>query len=131
MQFLAYKEKYEAEKKQAPAPLTRTTSCKTSCCDFLQRLTRSLALSSTDTWMESMIKKKQQKKGKSTMLDPHLVAGHIDPLEELQRYLLQPRLRREDCPNPIPWWGVSNCVFACFVGLMLSVSINWNTQSFG
>ena len=33
-----------------------------------------------------------------------------DPFEELNRYLKQPRLRREDCPNPIPWWGVCNII---------------------
>ncbi|KIL67435.1 hypothetical protein M378DRAFT_74092 [Amanita muscaria Koide BX008] len=28
-----------------------------------------------------------------------------DPFEEFHQYLRQPRLKREDCPNPIPWWG--------------------------
>ena len=67
--------------------------------------------------MESMIKKKRRKKGKTYTLDPDLTAGHVEPLEELQRYLCQPRLRREDCPNPIPWWGVST--FISYVMLAL------------
>lgn len=29
-----------------------------------------------------------------------------DQFEELYRYLKLPRLSREDCPNPIPYWGV-------------------------
>ena len=80
--------------------------------------------------MESMIKKKQRKKGQSAVLDPDLATGQVDPFDKLQRYLRQPRLRREDCPNPIPWWGVSNFVFSYYVGLILSTSINWSTQSF-
>lgn len=67
----------------------------------------SLALSSTDAWMEKLIKKKQQKKGRST-LTLESSNENLDPFEEFHRYLRQSRLRRDDCPNPIPWWGVSS-----------------------
>jgi hypothetical protein len=52
--------------------------------------------------MESAIKKRQEKKGKT--IQP--AATPTDPFLEINRYFAQPRLRREDCPNPIPWWGV-------------------------
>jgi hypothetical protein len=57
--------------------------------------------------MESLIKKKQKKKGKSLPLLSQRVSENPDDFEELNRYLKRPRLRREECPNPIPWWGVS------------------------
>jgi hypothetical protein len=34
--------------------------------------------------MESVIKKRQQKKGKLYVLDPDMVSGHENPFEELQ-----------------------------------------------
>jgi hypothetical protein len=51
--------------------------------------------------MESIIKKKQKKKA---IADAQV---NENPFEELERFLRHPRLRRQDCPNPIPWWGVS------------------------
>jgi hypothetical protein len=51
--------------------------------------------------MESMIKKKQKKKALAETMEDE------NPFEELERFLRHPRLRRQDCPNPIPWWGVS------------------------
>ena len=66
-----------------------------------------LALPSMDSWIESMIRKKQMKKGTPLASQP-ASESNGDPFEELNRYLKQPRLRQEDCPNPIPWWGVSN-----------------------
>jgi hypothetical protein len=59
--------------------------------------------------MESLIKKKQKKKGK--VVNPELAPVNMDPFSELNHYLSQPRLKREDCPNPIPWWGVSSPIF--------------------
>ena len=52
-----------------------------------------------------MIQKKQKKKGMPLGSEADLKTKR-DPFEELNRYLEQPRLRRNDCPNPIPWWGV-------------------------
>ena len=57
-----------------------------------------------------MIKKKQMKKGTLQELEPGSESDR-DPFEEVYRYLRRPRLRREDCPNPIPWWGVCSCFF--------------------
>ena len=57
------------------------------------------------TWMEDLIKKWQEKKGKSLL--PSLQPEE-DEFEEIYWFLRKPRLRREDCPNPIPWWGVSD-----------------------
>jgi hypothetical protein len=54
--------------------------------------------------MESVIKKRQKKKG---VTEAHDSRAKENPFEEVERYLKSPRLRREDCPNPIPWWGVS------------------------
>jgi len=57
--------------------------------------------------MESLIRKKQKKKGLSQAFSSQSDLGtNLDPFEEIYRYLKQARLRREDCPNPIPWWGV-------------------------
>jgi hypothetical protein len=61
-----------------------------------------LALSSTDDWMEAAIRKRQKKKGLS-----QVQSDSEDPFEEINQYLRLLRVRREDCPNPIPWWGVS------------------------
>ena len=72
-----------------------------------------LALSSTDAWMENMIKKKE-KKGKATEIVMESLDNGLDPFEEYNRYIKQPRLNRDDCPNPISWWGVqvmSHCLF--------------------
>jgi hypothetical protein len=52
--------------------------------------------------MELAIKKRQEKKGKTSQP----IATTTDPFLEINHYFSQPRLRREDCPNPIPWWGV-------------------------
>jgi hypothetical protein len=63
-----------------------------------------------------MIKKKQKKKG--TPLALRLVSeSETDPYEELKRYLKQPWLRRDDCPNPIPWWGVCTFIYLTLVVL--------------
>ena len=38
----------------------------------------------------------------------------LDPFEEYNRYIKQPQLNWDDCPNPISWWGVqvmSHCLF--------------------
>lgn len=66
-----------------------------------------LDLSSTSAWMESVIKKRQKKKGNT----PQAVPEDIDVFEELNRYLRKPRLRREECPNPIAYWGVSGICY--------------------
>ena len=63
--------------------------------------------------MESLIKKKKKKKGKS--VNQELVPVNMDPFAELNRYFIQPRLKREDCPNPIPWWGVSNTILLLYI----------------
>jgi len=57
--------------------------------------------------MEDVIKKKQKKKGKTSS---EAVPENTDMFEELNKYLNKPRLRREECPNPVAYWGVSgNC----------------------
>ena len=61
----------------------------------------SSALLSTDSWM---VKKRLEKKGKT---NTELIATTTDPFLEVNHYFSQPWLRREDCPNPIPWWEVS------------------------
>ena len=74
--------------------------------------------------MESVIKKRQEKKGKTTN---ELIA---DPFLEINRYFSQPRLRREDCPNPISWWGVGFSVLSCFIGFnCLLVSTGGSSSS--
>src|SRR5712691_2951188 len=75
---------------------------------LIQRLTNCVALSSTDSWMERMIRKKQDNLRKPKVVPSELAAVQVDPLDELQRYLRQPQLKRGDCPNPIAWWGVSD-----------------------
>ena len=55
--------------------------------------------------MESVIKKKQKKKGKTPS---QAAPENMDAFEELNRYLNRDRLRREECPNPIAYWGVSD-----------------------
>ena len=75
-----------------------------------------LALSSTDAWMENMIKKKE-KKGKVIEIVTESLDNGVDPFEEYNQYINQPRLIQDDCPNPISWWGVSNVLL-----LMLCIS---------
>ena len=79
-------------------------------------------LSSTDAWMESVIKKRQQKKGMPLSSQP--VPSNMDRFEELNRYLSRPRLRREECPNPVAYWGVSGFGRIVFDKLMFFISIN-------
>jgi hypothetical protein len=55
--------------------------------------------------MESVIKKRQKKKGDTPS---QAVPDNMDMFEELNRYLRKPRLRRDECPNPIAYWGVSD-----------------------
>jgi hypothetical protein len=70
--------------------------------------------------MEMIIKKKQESNRKSEAVISQFAAAHMEnPFEELQRYLRQPRLKRADCPNPITWWGVSNCFILAYVSLNL------------
>ena len=54
-----------------------------------------------------MIKKKQQRKGNTLPLSSQSVPENMDKFEEVNRYLSRPRLRREECPNPVAYWGVS------------------------
>ena len=70
--------------------------------------------------MEKLIKKKE-KKGKSTKTAAHESSdNNVDPFKEYNRYIKQTRLSREDCPNPISWWGVSNVLFiTVFIRLTL------------
>ncbi|KIL67200.1 hypothetical protein M378DRAFT_73836 [Amanita muscaria Koide BX008] len=42
---------------------------------------------------------------KSGALSSDASTDNMDPFEEFHRYLRQPRLKRENFPNPIPWWG--------------------------
>ena len=53
--------------------------------------------------MEAAIKKKQKKKGNKSQAAPE----NVDRFDELNRYLNKDRLSREECPNPIAYWGVS------------------------
>lgn len=84
-----------------------------------------LALLSTDSWMESAIKKRQEKKGKSSQP----IATTTDPFLEINRYFAQPRLRREDCPNPIPWWGVHFSVLLYYPGFNHLLVSTWGSSS--
>ena len=81
-----------------------------------------LDMSSTTAWMESVIKKKQKKRGNTSQ------AAHENPdiFEELNRYLNKDRLRREECPNPIAYWGVSGvcCIILILLTLICSFSID-------
>ena len=63
-----------------------------------------------------MIQKKQMKKGMplGPESDPK---SKKDPFEELNRYIERPRLRRTDCPNPIPWWGVCHLYYLTVISL--------------
>ena len=64
--------------------------------------------------MENIIRKREQRKG--TALQP--VPEHVDKFEELNRHLQKPRLRQEECPNSIAWWGVSG---VCYIGLIILI----------
>jgi len=70
--------------------------------------------------MESVIKKKQENNRKLKALASQSAATHMeDPFEEVQQYFQQPRLKQADCPNPITWWGVSNCFILAYASLNL------------
>ena len=81
--------------------------------------------------MESLIKKKWDKKGQSSLLSSQPVPENMDKFEELNQYLRKPRLTRAECPNPIPWWGVSDIGygFMCLTILKHFTSINLRIQS--
>ena len=86
------------------------------CCQRIKRVCYPLILltvnlfifldvsSSTTAWMESVIKKKQKKKGNTPS---QAAPQNTDVFGELTRYLDRDRLTREECPNPIVYWGVS------------------------
>ena len=80
-----------------------------------------LDMSSTSAWMESVIKKKQKKKGNPSS---QAVPESLDMFEELNRYLKKPRLKREECPNPIAYWGVSRVHCIVLMNLICLASIN-------
>ena len=81
-----------------------------------------------DAWMENMIKKKE-KKGKVTEIVTESSDNGVDPFEEYNRYIKQPQLIRDDCPNPISWWGVSNVLLFMLMHCMtVSFSISLNTR---
>jgi hypothetical protein len=61
--------------------------------------------------MESLIRKQQKKK---RMANANNTQSDTNPFEEVERYFKHPRLRRQDCPNPIPWWGVSTIALIFF-----------------
>ena len=87
-----------------------------------------LALSSTDAWMERVIQKKE-KKGKAAETAAQDSSDNTsDPFEEYNQYIKQPRLNRDDCPNPISWWGVSNGLFIT-VGITLTLSFSISLNS--
>ena len=92
---------------------------------MLQCSYNSTALPSTDSWMESRIKKRQKQKGISKTTKAQ---SHENPFEELERFLRHPRLRQEDCPNPIPWWGVSILVCCSSITFISFNSFNLNTR---
>ena len=77
--------------------------------------------SSTTVWMESVIKKKQKKKGNTPS---QAVPQNTDAFGELTRYLDRDRLTQEECPNPIAYWGVSDVSpFVHFMNLISLFSI--------
>ena len=84
------------------------------------------ALLSTDSWMESVIKKQLEKKGKTNM---ELIATTMDPFLEVTHYFSQPWLRWEDCPNPIPWWGVGFLLSPHIQGFNLLLVSTWRPGS--
>ena len=107
-QFLIYKAKYEASQK-ASVPIASASTSGPSKILFIYLfiwyiLINSIALLSTDSWMEKLIRKKKKK-------DRTEVLYSENPFEEIERYFKLLRLWREDCPNPIPWWGVSCILF--------------------
>ena len=110
LQFLVYKAQHDATMNK-PLPISSISAP----CMFIIILPVPetdvilLALPSTDSWIESMIVKKQKKKGTLQNSEP-VTESEKDPFEELNCYLKQPWLRRKDCPNPISWWGVSTFI---------------------
>jgi hypothetical protein len=70
-----------------------------------------------------MIRKKQMKKGTQLASEP-VLESNKDPFEEIHRYLKQPRLRREECPNPIPWWGVCNFNYLTLIQIVLTLVLD-------
>jgi hypothetical protein len=73
-----------------------------------------------------MIRKKQRKKGNTSS---EAVPENTDVFEEMNRYLRKPRLGREECPNPIAYWGVSEICCIVLMNLICSVSINLSILS--
>ena len=76
--------------------------------------------------MELAIKKRQEKKGKTINIP---IPTTTDPFLEINHYFSQPQLRREDCPNPIPWWGVGLSVLSCYIGFNHLLVPTWGSGS--
>jgi len=73
--------------------------------------------------MELAIKKRQEKKGK-TINKP--IPTTTNSFLEINHYFSQPRLRQEDCFNPIPWWGVGLSVLSCYIGFNHLLVPTWD-----
>jgi len=92
-----------------------------------------LDLSTTDTWMEKLINKKQKKD--STLVTPSSSIPSInsvdDPCEEITHWFKTKWLDRAACPDPIAWWGVcvSLIIFKTCPNIQVHFSISLNIQS--
>lgn len=54
--------------------------------------------------MDKIIREKRHNTGLST-IQPD--GDEVDPYDELERYLGDGLVSKTQCPEPIPWWGVS------------------------
>ena len=102
-QFLVYKKKiqsFSSSEKIFAVHISTRTRCVNLVLTILDDLT-TIVSSVLNGYMNGG--PYQEKKGKSVL--PSL---QPEEDEEIYRFLRKPQLRRENCPNPIPWWGVSD-----------------------
>ena len=61
--------------------------------------------------MDKIIREKRQNTGAVSTMQ-HRDEDEVNPYAELERYLNDGLVSKSQCPEPIPWWGVSYLQFA-------------------
>jgi hypothetical protein len=66
--------------------------------------------SAADVWMDKIIHRKRKSVPGPSVAQARL-EDEANPYLELEKYLRDPLISKAQCPEPIPWWGVSILVF--------------------
>lgn len=69
---------------------------------------------------------KKMQKSHETVAAMKLASYNANPYEELDRFFTIPALSKEECPDSVKWWGVSNLHFVA----VFDIDVNY-TDSIG